>query len=87
MENPATAYNRRQFMGVKIDIYRVLYIFGITHPAQQHAIKKLLRAGKGHKDLERDIAETIETLERWQAMLAEEREEELALNSAFRPPS
>ena len=66
-----TSYNRREFLGVKIDIYRILDLYGIVHPAQQHAIKKLLRAGNGAKSLEQDIEETIESLQRWQAMLRE----------------
>ena len=65
-------YNKREFQGVKIDIYRVLERFGINHPAQQHAIKKLLRAGNGAKSLDQDIAEVVETLERWQEMRKED---------------
>ena len=59
--------------GVKIDPYRILDVYGITHPAHQHAIKKLLRAGKSVKDLDRDIEEVIMTLQRWQEMLKEEK--------------
>jgi predicted transcriptional regulator len=52
-----------------IDPYRILHQYGITHPAQQHAIKKLLRAGRSHKQLRKDIQEIIQTLERWLEML------------------
>lgn len=65
---------RFEFNGVKLDPYRILTVYGITHPAQQHAIKKLLRAGKSIKDLDRDIDEVILTLNRWKEMLNEERE-------------
>jgi len=65
-------YYRHQFAGRKLDVYRVLLVFGITHPAQQHAIKKLLRAGRGHKPLEQDIQEVIDSLKRWQEMLKED---------------
>ena len=65
---------RFQFNGVKLDPYRILEVYGIHHPAHQHAIKKLLRAGKSIKDLEQDIDEVILTLNRWKEMLNEERE-------------
>lgn len=56
-----------------IDVYRVLSIFGVTDPCIQHAIKKLLVAGgRGHKDIDKDIQDSIDTLVRWQAMRAEE---------------
>lgn len=57
------------YKGILIDPYRILHQYGITHPAQQHAIKKLLRAGRSHKQLRRDIQETIQTLERWTEMM------------------
>ena len=41
--------------GVKADPYRILLAYNITHPAQQHALKKLLRAGRSHKPLAQDI--------------------------------
>ena len=62
------------FKGLKIDVYRILEIFQITNPAQQHAIKKLLRAGKSIKPLNQDIDEVILTLERWKAMIQEDNE-------------
>ena len=60
------------YKGIKLDPYRILEVYGITHPAQQHAIKKLLRAGKSVKTLERDIGEVIESLERWLTMMTED---------------
>lgn len=60
------------YRGIKLDQYRILEIYGITHPAQQHAIKKLLRAGRSHKTIGADISEVIETLKRWQEMLKED---------------
>lgn len=56
------------FQGAKLDPYRILEVYGISHPAQQHAIKKLLRAGDSVKDLETDISEVIDTLTRWLEM-------------------
>lgn len=69
---PTAPYYRHSFRGAKLDIYRILLVYGITHPAQQHAIKKLLRAGKGVKSLERDIQEVIDSLERWREMIQED---------------
>lgn len=60
------------YKGVKLDPYRILKEYGITHPAQAHAIKKLLRCGKSHKDLPPDIQECIDTLVRWRQMIEED---------------
>lgn len=59
-----------------IDAYRVLERFGVTDPAIQHAIKKLLVAGgRGSKDIQTDIQEAIDSLTRWQEMLSENEAE------------
>lgn len=56
-----------------VDVYRVLALFGVTDPCLQHAVKKLLVAGgRGHKDIAKDVQDSIDTLERWKAMRAEE---------------
>lgn len=56
-----------------VDVYRVLQLFKVTDPCLQHAIKKLLVAGgRGVKDQGRDIQEAIDSLERCQAMQAED---------------
>lgn len=56
-----------------IDVYRVLELFAVTDPCLQHAIKKLLVAGgRGLKNMDKDVQEAIDTLERWQAMRAED---------------
>lgn len=56
----------------KIDIYRVLDLYEVTDPCVQHAVKKLLVAGKrGAKDKPKDIQEAIDTLTRWQDMQGE----------------
>lgn len=56
-----------------VDVYRVLEMFQVTDPCLQHAIKKLLVAGSrgGGKDMDKDIAEVIVTLTRWQQMQEE----------------
>ena len=56
-----------------IDIYRILAMWQIDSPPLQHAIKKLLAAGKrGAKDDAKDVQEAIDSLQRWQAMRAED---------------
>ena len=51
----------------QLDIYDVCELFAIddSSGALQHAIKKLLRAGKGHKPMHQDIKEAHWTLGRW----------------------
>ena len=66
------------YKGIKLDPYRILKIYKITCPAQQHAIKKLLRAGNSVKDLKQDIQEVIDTLQRKLEML--EEDESLEIN-------
>lgn len=56
-----------------IDVYRVLDLFGVTNPAVQHSIKKLLCAGqRGGKDMERDLREAHDSIGRALQMLAED---------------
>jgi hypothetical protein len=56
-----------------VDVYRVLELFNVTDPCLQHAIKKLLCAGgRGAKDMEQDVQEAMDTLERWQDMQVED---------------
>jgi hypothetical protein len=47
-------------LSVTVDVYDVLQAFGVSCPALQHAIKKLLCAGlRGGKSAEQDIEEAI----------------------------
>ena len=56
-----------------VDVYRVLELFEVTDPCLQHAIKKLLCAGgRGAKDMEQDVQEAMDTLERYQDMQVED---------------
>jgi hypothetical protein len=56
-----------------VDVYRVLELFNVTDACIQHAVKKLLCAGKrGAKDEEQDVQEAMDTLERYQNMKVEE---------------
>lgn len=61
----------------ELDVYRVLALFGVTDQALGHAIKKLLVAGGrgAGKDITRDVAEAVDTLQRWQEMREEDLEQ------------
>jgi hypothetical protein len=57
----------------RLDVYRVIELFNVPAGPIDHAVKKLLCAGnRGHKDLDRDIQDAIDSLTRWQAMRAED---------------
>ena len=50
---------------IKVDVYDVLQAFGVTCPALQHAVKKLLCAGlRGQKTAEQDISEAANSCRR-----------------------
>ncbi|HVZ89578.1 MAG TPA: hypothetical protein VHG72_21630 [Polyangia bacterium] len=68
----------REVPVLTVDVYRILHAFEVNDPCIQHAVKKLLCAGKrlGGKTMEQDIAEAIWTLNRWQQMRAEEAPKE-----------
>ena len=57
-------YHKR-VKGIDIDVYDVLQAFGVTNPADAHAIKKMLCPGqRGVKDAIQDRREAIQSLER-----------------------
>lgn len=57
-----------------VDVYRTIKMFGVTDPCLQHAVKKLLvTGGRGFKDIETDVQDVIDTLERWKEMFNEDR--------------
>lgn len=52
-----------------VDVYDVLKAFNVTCPALQHLIKKALNAGnRGHKDLETDLQDIIDSAIRAKAL-------------------
>ena len=54
-----------QLIGGKIDVYAVLVAFGVSCPARQHAIKKLLCAGlRGKGDELQDLHEAGDAVRR-----------------------
>lgn len=73
MEDHCDAHYRFHYKGIKLDPYRIFTVYGITCPAMQHAIKKLLCAGnRGAKSLEQDIDEAIVSLQRKKEMMRED---------------
>lgn len=66
-DEPAHTKNKYtvECRGRYIDVYDVLKAFGVTNPADQHAIKKMLMPGKrGTKDAIKDRKEAIESIKR-----------------------
>lgn len=56
-----------------VDIYRIFDLWEVTDPCAQHAIKKLMAAGKrGAKDSTQDFKEARDTLNRKLQMLEED---------------
>lgn len=50
---------------VVVDVYDVIMAWGVTNPAIQHAIKKLLQPGeRGHKTRAQDLKEAMQSLQR-----------------------
>ena len=72
MSSPTPAYYDAEIGSVKADPYRICIAYGITDPCQQHAVKKLLRAGCASKPLKQEIEEVIATLYRWLEMMEED---------------
>ena len=61
-----------------LDVYRIQELWKM-HACAEHVVKKMLVAGgRGHKDLDKDIQDCIDTLQRWQEM----RKEDAALVDA-----
>lgn len=73
-DRPSPSPYVRDWNGGKIDIYRICQLWGASHPAQLHALKKVLCAGQrgGGKDIDRDIREAVVALERWLEMRKED---------------
>ena len=65
----------RPFPYDNIDIYRFLEVFDVTCPVAQHIIKKAVATGKrGHKDLQRDWQDIVDSAQRKLDMLDEEHQ-------------
>ena len=56
-----------------IDVYRVLELFNVTDPCLNHLVKKALCSGiRGHKDLETDLNDIVDSANRAVEMLKED---------------
>lgn len=69
----STSYDKK-FDG-RVDAYRICRLYNVNDHAIYHAIKKLIRSGDGEKSIEEDVEEAIMSLERWQEMEKEDRDE------------
>ncbi len=83
---PTPERYRWAWRGVTFDFYRLCEILGIRHHAQSHALKKLIRAGRSVKSIDRDIDETIDALLRWKEMLTEDRQNAIVVAPATLEP-
>lgn len=61
-------YDQYYFKGEKMDFYQIALLYEITDPCLQHALKKLLRGGRSHKDIHTDVRNAIDTLKRWEEL-------------------
>ena len=69
------SHYRNEFKGIKVDVYRVLQIFGVTDPVAQHIVKKLLRGTKKGHDEITVWNEVFKACERKKEMIEEDRDE------------
>ena len=82
MSKEIGSHYKFSYKGIKLDPYRILLVYGLSNPAQQHAIKKLLRLGTSVKTLEEDLDDVIVTLTRWKEMLEEDAVESTVLSTS-----
>jgi len=86
--NPTPSRYQFEFQGARFDVYRLTEIVGITHHAQAHAFKKIIRAGQSEKPLVQDIDEAIQAMQRWKQMVVEDQEPQSPKFSfTFTPPT
>ena len=77
----------REIIGIdgtvtRVDVYRVLDAFGVSDPATQHAIKKMLCMGlRGHKDYLTDLNDPIDSLQKVRELYVQKMIYESAKNS------
>lgn len=77
----------REIIGIdgtvtRVDVYRVLDAFGVSDPATQHAIKKMLCMGlRGHKDYLTDLNDSIDSLQKARELYVQKMIYESAKNS------
>lgn len=63
-DTPRNKYDREILPKVHVDVYDVLHAFGVGYPELDHAIKKLLAAGKrGDKSFLQDLKEARDSID------------------------
>lgn len=73
----------------KVDVYRILDLFGVTCPVAQHVVKKAIAAGRrGHKSTRRDWQDIAASAARKLEMIDEDAgwTQEAMGAAAFRSP-
>lgn len=86
-------YNR-EIIGIDgtvttVDVYRVLDAFGVSDPATQHAVKKMLCMGlRGHKDYLTDLNDSIDSLQKAKELYVQKvtYNSDKITNSILNPP-
>jgi hypothetical protein len=60
-----TSKYHKKIRGEVVDVYDILVAFGVTCPATQHAVKKLLMPGlRGGKSALQDLKEARQSIDR-----------------------
>jgi hypothetical protein len=68
----AGEHYRLEYRGVKIDPFRIAQVYGIKDFAMMTVLKKVLRAGRAHKDLRQDLLDMKCAIDRKLEMMAED---------------
>lgn len=71
-KSPTPSRYQWTYQGANFDFYRLCEIVGVHRGPAQHAMKKIIRAGKSIKPIEQDIQEAIDSLTRWKEMIQED---------------
>jgi N-methylhydantoinase B/oxoprolinase/acetone carboxylase alpha subunit len=71
VSDPGVHY-RYEYKGIKLDPYRIAETYKLNDPALFTILKKVLRAGRAHKDLRQDLKDIIAACERKIEMLNED---------------
>lgn len=80
METKYKYYNAKCKCGRKLDPYAIMRAYPhIKDPSHQHALKKLLRLGQGHKSLLQDLEEVIDSLNDYKTYLLGEEGQSMSM--------
>jgi hypothetical protein len=70
----AGEHYRLEYRGVKIDPFRIAQVYRINDFAMMTVLKKVLRAGRAHKDLRQDLLDMKCAIDRKLEMMAEDND-------------